>query len=135
MDWTNPLADWLYLRIKPNRQRLMPVCWRIKPIHLALSFLNLSISLLFSCPKRQNSIIMIFINCLFFQDSHNKIVNYPFNTNIVSRAAPGFARISLAYHRRQGTNMISLTGADFGKTRTCFVVVNVGNLREHYCSL
>ena len=54
MKWLYPLPDW-------------PVV-----------FLNCPFLLLFSCPKRDNSTTMMYINCLFFQDRHIEIVNYPF---------------------------------------------------------
>ena len=54
MDWLHPLADW------------------------PLVFLICPFLLLFSCPKRDNSTIMMSIYCIFFQDRHIEIVNYPF---------------------------------------------------------
>ena len=113
INWPTGLIRWrtgfICQRIKPVRRWSKPVRQRIKPIHLVLIFLLnwpiyflvCSYLLVFSCPKRNNNIILMSINCLFFQDRHGEIVNYPFNElfkelmgdRVVCRAAPGFARV------------------------------------------
>ena len=78
-------------RIKPVRRRIQPDRRRIKPVHLvpifslnwSLVFLICQFLLVFSCPKRDNSTIMISINCLFLQDRHSEIVNYPFQAPLL----------------------------------------------------
>ena len=70
--------------IKPVRRRIKPDRRRIKSIHLVLIcslnrplvFLICPFLFVFSFPKRDNRTIMMYINCLFFQDRHSEIVNY-----------------------------------------------------------
>ena len=82
MDWIYPLADWLYRQMKPAR-------WRMKLVRSVffsslkwpLCFKKIPFLLVFSCPKINNSTIMMSINCLCFQDRHREIVNYPFKAS------------------------------------------------------
>ena len=65
---------------------MKPARWRMKLVRSVffsslkwpLGFLKNPFLLVFSCPKIDNSTIMISINCLCFQDRHREIVNYPF---------------------------------------------------------
>ena len=79
-------------RIKPVRRRIKPVPLVVFSLNSPLVLLICPFLLVFSCPKRDNSTIIMSIYCLFF---HIEEVNYPFKA--ISKLSKLFLRDDISY--------------------------------------